>query len=158
MRISDWSSDVCSSDLRTRNSRRAGRASAARGIRRARRSPDARRPAGRGAYRGNPTSGDPDWPWPLERPSYSTGQGSGRSIGMAASVPTEPNRALQKVQGMNMRDRLTAKLTAAFAPTTLDVADESPRHAGQDRKSVESGTRVSVRVDHGGVRIIKKTN
>lgn len=29
-----------------------------------------------------------------------------------------------------MKDRLTAKLTAAFAPTTLDVEDESHRHAG----------------------------
>lgn len=49
---------------------------------------------------------------------------------MAASVPTDPNRASQKVQSMNMKDRLTAKLTAAFAPIALDVEDESHRHAG----------------------------
>lgn len=29
-----------------------------------------------------------------------------------------------------MRDRLTAKLTAAFAPIALEVEDESHRHAG----------------------------
>ena len=31
---------------------------------------------------------------------------------------------------MNTRDRISAKLTAAFAPHTLDVVDESHQHAG----------------------------
>lgn len=56
--------------------------------------------------------------------------GSGIRDGMAASVPTDPNRAPQKVQSMNMKERLIAKLTAAFAPIALDVEDESHRHAG----------------------------
>jgi BolA protein len=31
---------------------------------------------------------------------------------------------------MNTRDRIAEKLTAAFAPARLDVADESHQHAG----------------------------
>ncbi len=31
---------------------------------------------------------------------------------------------------MRAQDRITAKLTAAFAPTSLDVVDESDRHIG----------------------------
>jgi BolA family transcriptional regulator, general stress-responsive regulator len=31
---------------------------------------------------------------------------------------------------MNTRDRITEKLTAAFAPARLDVQDESHQHAG----------------------------
>jgi len=31
---------------------------------------------------------------------------------------------------MNTRDRMTETLTAAFAPSRLDVVDESHRHAG----------------------------
>src|SRR3546814_9387848 len=42
MRISDWSSDVCSSDLRSRGSTRRGRAAGRRPVQRSREAPPAR--------------------------------------------------------------------------------------------------------------------
>src|SRR3546814_12188179 len=83
MRISDWSSDVCSSDLASVPARRGGRA-------------------------------------------------------------LDHGRVRLRRAGRRLRDRLEP-----------DAAEEEPRRRG-DRKSVVSGKSVSVRVDLGGRRIIKK--
>lgn len=66
--------------------------------------------------------------------------------GAAASVTTEPNREPQKVQSMSMKDHLAAKLTAAFAPTALDVEDESHRHAGHAGARPEGETHFRVQM------------
>jgi len=47
---------------------------------------------------------------------------------------------------MNTRDRITEKLTAAFAPVALDVQDESHQHAGHagSRPGGETHYRVTI--------------
>lgn len=49
-------------------------------------------------------------------------------------------------QEMNTRDRITATLTAAFAPVRLDVQDESHQHAGHagSRPGGETHFRVNI--------------
>jgi BolA family transcriptional regulator, general stress-responsive regulator len=56
--------------------------------------------------------------------------GSGTHAGAAAPILIEPSGALQKVQRMNVKETMIAKLTAAFAPESLEVEDESHKHAG----------------------------
>src|SRR3546814_11783193 len=93
MRISDWSSDVCSSDLSRRTS--AG----------------------------------------LER--------------KACSMTGPLNRARIGVVG-------AGRVGAVLASALRSVGHEIVAVAGEDRKSVGAGKRVSVRVDPGGRRTIKK--
>src|SRR3546814_11409682 len=104
MRISDWSSDVCSSDLaRQRSNQRAQGFAAV----------------------------------PLQ--SFGDKGNGFRPIDLdqrAALAHHRPRRAITGVQAL-------MRITVAI---------------GQDRKSVVQGTRVSVRVDLGGRRIIKKKN
>src|SRR3546814_14946668 len=90
MRISDWSSDVCSSDL------------------------PARCPGG----------------------IAPTLQGPGRDL-----------------QRLRLGDRRRGTLRLRIAPRCAGLSRDRP---GRDRKSVVSGKSVSVRVDLGGRRIIKK--
>ena len=40
---------------------------------------------------------------------------------------------------MTLQDRITAALQAEFAPTHLDVINESQRHAGHNREAAETG-------------------
>src|SRR3546814_13240801 len=102
MRISDWSSDVCSSDLRRR------------------------------ASTGKPiTSG------------HSTGSTHTRRPGSEGAMLTKRKAAQAG------RTKL-ASLVAAAGAAPLD------RRSFLDRKSVVSGKSVSVRVELGGRRIIKK--
>src|SRR3546814_19886618 len=90
MRISDWSSDVCSSDLRNRCRRSPARSGAATEIR-------------------------PD-----------------------------------------LQSRLCGLALALSGESRTHPAHQRDRHQAADRKSVVSGKSVSVRVDLGGRRIIKK--
>src|SRR3546814_20211799 len=117
MRISDWSSDVCSSDLLPGDPHPvAGRLRAVRddpgGARAAR---DARRL------------------WPRER------------IDPAARSDRAPDPAV-------VRDAHPAQPRARARPDRARAVG-----GGLDRKSVVLGKSVSVRVDHGGRRHIKKT-
>src|SRR3546814_19238027 len=105
MRISDWSSDVCSSDLHSR----AGRA--------VRRRPRRAHLLCRGAVAGRPGRKQPGRSWQVLRsPESADPEGFARNL----------------------------------------VRPQSPRRSAADRKSVVSGKSVSVRVDLGGRRIIKK--
>jgi BolA protein len=56
--------------------------------------------------------------------------GGGKHAGAAAPILIEPSGALQKVQRMNVKETMIAKLTEAFAPQSLEVEDESHKHAG----------------------------
>jgi BolA protein len=47
---------------------------------------------------------------------------------------------------MTMVDTIRAKLTTAFAPDTLDVSDESARHAGHSGARPGGETHFSVRI------------
>lgn len=49
---------------------------------------------------------------------------------MSVPILIEPNGATQKVQRMNVRETMIAKLTEAFAPQSLEIEDESHKHAG----------------------------
>lgn len=51
---------------------------------------------------------------------------------------------------MSVRDRMEAKLRAAFAPTSLDIFDESDRHRGHvgARPEGETHFRVVIVSDH----------
>jgi BolA family transcriptional regulator, general stress-responsive regulator len=53
---------------------------------------------------------------------------------------------------MTMRDQITARLTAAFAPTALDVINESHKHAGHsgDDGTGESHFRIVIRAEAFG--------
>src|SRR3546814_15436617 len=104
VRISDWSSDVCSSDLNPDPMARSRRRSLAFGT-------------------GTPT-------WGVHAPRY---------------------RNLRRCQPRTTRPCDAAALSA------LSVARRAGGSDG-DRKSVVEGTRVSVRVDHGGARRLKKKN
>src|SRR3546814_12857262 len=107
MRISDWSSDVCSSDLGAQGGNSAAQ------------------------VQGVPTSG---WRQPL--PAHSTQ----RLQALVVSLPTGRRRA-------GVLHRGVPKSHAGGGPC---------RTRSGDRKSVVEGKRVSVRVDLGGRRIIKK--
>src|SRR3546814_19240310 len=93
MRISDWSSDVCSSDL------------------------------------------------PAAREAEGMRAGQQRKAGRAAGKLLFPYRYLVRDHGAGERDDQRGRLVREFF---------------RDRKRVVSGKRVSVRVDLGGRRIIKK--
>src|SRR3546814_19182819 len=102
MRISDWSSDVCSSDLRLR------------------------------CQRSGPVRSDP-------------GRSQRRTAAVFAQMAIEPERGLQPAAGWREPNHGHDDLL------TKQIAGRSG-----DRKSVVSGKSVSVRVDLGGRRIIKK--
>src|SRR3546814_17730240 len=108
MRISDWSSDVCSSDLAAGRYRRAGAHFRA-----------LRRDTGRQLCPRRPRRTGPD---PI------AAAGTGRRARPAATA-AEPGR---------------------------EVAARRGQLSALDRKSVVQGKSVSVRVDLGGRRIIKK--
>src|SRR3546814_14344691 len=115
MRISDWSSDVCSSDLVTRLGDR-GRHRPTRRL-----SPDRRLEAGAPGAAEGLTSAN------CHRRSHPYGERASPPVAMLAPVPG------------------------------VGQARERPYDATRaDRKSVVSGKSVSVRVDLGGRRIIKK--
>src|SRR3546814_15199735 len=114
MRISDWSSDVCSSDLEQR---------------RALRRPVARRS---GAV---PFAGDKDERFARVRIA-------------PRGLPQRQNVAARRVDRASRRDR--------FVQQVADIGVGEQPAQNQDRKSVVSGTSMSVRVDLGGRRIIKK--
>src|SRR3546814_12046834 len=99
MRISDWSSDVCSSDLKNRRSQ-------------------------------------------LRRPRVQIQKLLRRSIATLAT-PSMPGRITACRSPAS-----SASTRKRFWPSTLEV----------DRKSVVEGKSVSVRVDLGGRRILKKKN
>src|SRR3546814_11102634 len=126
MRISDWSSDVCSSDLTTQR-RTLSR----------RRKPLVARPIIGTSTNGNTASPHPRAP--------STGATASRR----ANGPT-PSRRSGSSLGAN-----TIRSAKAF---TIWPASTSPtfQSANGDRKSVVYGKSVSVRVDLGGRRTIKK--
>src|SRR3546814_11038284 len=98
MRISDWSSDVCSSDLRTEHRRRHGITNALAG------------------------GDDP-----------------------ANGMPADLRRRRRDHHEQRIREE-----------TRLGHSGESSGPGDEDRKSVVEGKSVSVRVDLGGRRIIKK--
>src|SRR3546814_6131080 len=154
-RISDWSSDVCSSDLlravpppdgRTEHRLRAGNAGPP---------PGAARPAGRADARPGearrlrqPPAGST-----LRRPAAARGarpRAGERAQGAAARRATLGARP-QAAQGNADR----AEAPADGDRHHLRLCDPRPGRSA-DRKSVVTGQRVSVRVDFGGRRIIKK--
>src|SRR3546814_11659416 len=106
MRISDWSSDVCSSDLEPRSE------SVLRDV-----------------LRGK-----------VQLDTRLQDQSLGDALVIIAFEPTEQITLVAQEQG-------------AF---DLEQIGREPFEADRDRKSVVSGKSVSVRVDHGGRRIIKK--
>ncbi len=54
---------------------------------------------------------------------------------------------------MTVSDTIRAKLTAAFAPAALDVADESARHAGHSGATRDDGSHGET---HFHVRIVSE--
>jgi BolA family transcriptional regulator, general stress-responsive regulator len=50
------------------------------------------------------------------------------------------------VQDLIMQQRIVARLTAALDPTSIDVVDESDRHAGHAGARAGGGTHYRVRV------------
>src|SRR3546814_15765270 len=126
MRISDWSSDVCSSDLA------AGEVG---GAAHAQRQQDVaehgvRMDVGAGA---------------LQRLEPCVHRGA-EDVGVGGVI--DPAAA---------RRRLAAVVAAAVV-ALLRVGFGEEQAVGVDRKSVGLGKRVSVRVDLGGLRIVKKKN
>src|SRR3546814_14757451 len=117
MRISDWSSDVCSSDL--------GRLEATRD----RPSPPARA-----------LMPDPRRPCAISQQSSPRLRSGGRA-------------RLRGVMSMAQFQILCPHSEAEWRPITIEFIF-APN--GEDRKSVGKGKSVSVRVDLGGRRIIKK--
>src|SRR3546814_12125544 len=118
MRISDWSSDVCSSDLRIA---RQGRG------------------AGRRAWRGG-------------------GRGELQRAPAAARAQAGVGQDARRVSRLRAALRHTVRRRRGSARPSLGRAPPSARRdrRAADRKSVVEGKRVSVRVDLGGRRIIKK--
>src|SRR3546814_17378364 len=112
MRISDWSSDVCSSDLL------------------------AVLPEALGYFVSIPVLGD----FNQTRIGYG---------GFASATYSLSDEFRLTAGGRVSRDRLTAAGQGAAGPFTFRK---------RDRKRVVAGKRVSVRVDLGGRRIIKKKN
>src|SRR3546814_12981073 len=101
MRISDWSSDVCSSDLRI-----------------------------------------------VDSPSAANGHSA---VNKPTAFAMHANARRARSRSANARPRAWLAATcSATAPTTVATTNTA------DRKSVGEGTSVSVRVDLGGSRIIKK--
>src|SRR3546814_13820135 len=100
MRISDWSSDLCSSDL------------------------------------------------PLSRASFAP-TGIGGEHTSCCHTRTHV--------GEGLLAKTAAHPTCLLADPPLSRASFAPTGIGGDRKSVVSGKSVSVRVEHGGLRILKKT-
>src|SRR3546814_11168728 len=123
MRISDWSSDVCSSDL----SAAAARGAASGG-------PGAPERPGEGLGRGKPS-------WQETRASASRGS----MAGLGARACRRHRRRL---------DRVVVRWNRAAVPS--DHVNPIYFNRVKDRKSVVSGKSVSVRVDLGCSRIIKK--
>src|SRR3546814_19147303 len=103
MRISDWSSDVCSSDL--------GRTS---------------------------DQADPSFPIPL--------------------IPFIPAASLERVMQVHRPLRIGAAAATVAGAVVVDLQPRLQRQARLDRKSVVKGKSVSIRVDLGGRRILKKKN
>src|SRR3546814_13003946 len=127
MRISDWSSDVCSSDLRSRRcGGTAGSCSPTPSM--ARRSAAAL-----------PTSSPP---------TFNGSRNNGRR-----NKGLDPRR-----HGGARRERAGGRLLCQPRHRSPDFGRQpcDRRHDGEDRKSVVEGKGVSVRVDLGGRRFIKK--
>src|SRR3546814_12512695 len=125
MRISDWSSDVCSSDLGCR---------AAPPVR----CPSAAQSTARRASRRRSTQA-----WRRIRPPVWPSRAAGGAGLLSQSSCAENALAL-------------GSRREAPAKSTWNLYADQAHIRGIDRKSVVSGTRVSVRVDLGGRRIIKK--
>src|SRR3546814_18308141 len=125
MRISDWSSDVCSSDLSI-EARLAGDIGPANWV--------------VGVYGVNDTV---DFLTDLDETD------SAASIVRTNYRQTRKSRAVFGQVDWPITDKFT--VTGG-----LRYTDDKARFAGSDRKSVVSGKSVSVRVDRGGGRIIKK--
>src|SRR3546814_14960936 len=110
MRISDWSSDVCSSDLVARRKL-------------------------------------------IEAKGKAIGcriDGGGFTRSKVGDINAERRRAVHAAH--------LARLGPGGRSVRGSRCDDDDQASGQDRKSVVSGERVSVRVDLGGGRIIKKNN
>src|SRR3546814_11845713 len=79
---------------------------------------------------------------------------SGFGVVTPVRVPTMFKRGDKGMKGPTRRSFLAGETAAPLAAATAGAADETK--ARIDRKSVVSGKGVSVRVDLGGRRIIKK--
>src|SRR3546814_11400176 len=142
MRISDWSSDVCSSDLRGIAARPAGAETRPRSV--ARRSPIGR---------------------PIDRRPDIVVERAVERHGLDEEDRGEPVRGIDPEQRRRravpekFADRaaiLCRRLRRRLAHRKVEAESDRPLARQPDRKSVVSGKSVSVRVDLGGRRIIKK--
>src|SRR3546814_20550732 len=129
MRISDWSSDVCSSDLLQPKY------------------PDRCPDAATGQQ------SDPHAPEPGAEPDQSGPQSGHHQLPRIALARADHSED-RHTDGAGAGHPVPRRQSRSTVP--LDVSSEL--RPGADRKSVVSGKSVSVRVDLGGRRIIKKTN
>src|SRR3546814_186687 len=175
MRISDWSSDVCSSDLRRHDLGLATddpalRVARGKGTKRQRLAQRADDPERLNLAMGEhidlqvtlhgarlpsaevPQSRDAGWPEKVNKSLRGCLGDRERAISEAAPArsPTRPPIQHDPVGG-----RVVERAGAAMRPKAHDARGGGS--GGADRKSVVSGKRVSVRVDLGGRRIIKNT-
>src|SRR3546814_20270020 len=136
MRISDWSSDVCSSDLTGGGTRRFAGGTLSH-------APAAKQKPRRPAVRGRTCT----IALALRRLFY---------LGERTFFRKWPGRRAGLPLGANVpRQRPSADASSFISPPGA-VPPASNLHRGSDRKSVVSGKSVSVRVDLGGRRSIKK--
>src|SRR3546814_16158037 len=180
MRISDWSSDVCSSDLQPRRlaagrTQNRARRKCARGAGpratgggagrhrlRNRGAGDEGRRGGGHVPRRNPfqdqlSARDPPHRQPPGRgtiqglSSVASGQGRFRAIWIRREVTIWP-LAPEEIETLRLSLKVSLAATAAILPIAFALAYVLAR----DRKSGVKGKSVSVRVGSGGRRIIKK--
>src|SRR3546814_15607349 len=142
MRISDWSSDVCSSDLPPLDSmRRAGRGYASGDFVR----------LGFGAAMLVIGPGQERFP-PAVAHQRSTEPVTGGIVGIVDAFPLPCTKPLHLSS-----DLMQIAVEPILRPDRILLGTTFPgRHHGVDRKSVVEGRRVAVRVDTCGRRLINK--
>src|SRR3546814_16493200 len=144
MRISDWSSDVCSSDLDRSRSRSPPDSSSRRGGRRPLPSALEVRPARRS---GHPSGRKPETASPATALPPASSPPPPRPADAGAPTRRPPHPLRPSVPSSDIRPFGAGRIIAYLA--------------GRDRKSVVEGKSVYVRVELGGGRILtkkKKTN
>src|SRR3546814_17181812 len=136
MRISDWSSDVCSSDLTPREVSNISRYYHA--------AADYKVAQGHITCVILPRPGacsEPGISMTVSRPGHASDGPPTSSPHAGSCAPTVSDQAVRQ---------------SGFTPISAQRLAYSSKNCREDRKSVVSGKSVSVRVDNGGRRIIKK--
>jgi BolA protein len=72
--------------------------------------------------------------------------GLGTADGKTLQAASTPKKNRTEGSPMDMKDSITARLRAAFAPTALEVLDESGQHAGHAGWRAGQTTHVRVRI------------